>query len=83
LKVCNILAILLLLYGYGDGTQKERDIRRPKKAEMKFMRRRAEYSLLQHRRNEDILELKPKTVKKKFIQYKQNWIYQCQQDGRG
>jgi hypothetical protein len=29
----------------------------PKTAEMKFMRRTAEYSLLDHRRTEDVLEL--------------------------
>jgi len=37
-------------------TLKQRDIRRLKTAEMKFTRRTSEYSLLDHRRNEDILE---------------------------
>jgi hypothetical protein len=40
---------------------------------MKFMSHGAGYNLLDHRRNEDILEeLKAKPVKKKLAQYKQN-----------
>jgi hypothetical protein len=42
---------------------------------MKFMRRTAEYSLLDHRRNEDILEeLKVDSVEKKLARYKQKWL---------
>jgi hypothetical protein len=46
-------------------------MRRPKIAEMTCMRHTAGYSLLDHRRNEDILEeLKVDSVKKKLAQYK-------------
>jgi len=38
LKVCNILAIPLLLYGCEMWTVTQRDIRRLQTAEMKFMR---------------------------------------------
>jgi hypothetical protein len=52
---------------------KQRDIRRLKTAKIKFMRRRAGYSLLDYRRNEDILEeLTVNPVEKKLAQYKQN-----------
>jgi hypothetical protein len=53
----------------------QRDIRRLKAAEMKFMRRTAGYSLLDHRRNEDILEeLRVDPVKKKLAQCKQKCL---------
>jgi hypothetical protein len=39
---------------------------------MEFMRRTAGYSLLDHRGNKDILDLKAEPVEKKFAQYKQN-----------
>jgi hypothetical protein len=54
--VYNISAVSSLPYGCEFWTLKQRDIRRLKTAEMKFMRHRAEYNLLNHRRNEDILE---------------------------
>jgi ABC-type ATPase involved in cell division len=38
------------------GNLKQRDIRRLKTVEMKFMRRTAGYSFLDHRRNGDVLE---------------------------
>jgi hypothetical protein len=44
------------LYGCEVRILNQRDIRRLKAAEMKFIRRTAGYSLLDHRRNEDILE---------------------------
>jgi hypothetical protein len=45
---------------------KQRDIRRLKTAEMKFMKHTAGYSLLDHTRNEDILEeLKVDRVERK------------------
>jgi hypothetical protein len=37
-------------------TLKQRDTRRLKRAEMEFMERTAGHSLLDHRRNEDIVE---------------------------
>jgi hypothetical protein len=58
LKVYNILATPSLLYGCEIWTLKQRDIRKLKKAEVKFMRHTAGYSLFDHRRNEDVEELK-------------------------
>jgi len=52
---------------------KQSDVRRLKTAEMKFMRRTSGYSLLDHRRDEDILELRVDPVEKKLAQYKQNY----------
>jgi len=51
------------------------DTGRPKTAKMKFMGPTAQYSSLEHRWNEDILEeLKEDTVKNKLAQYKQKWL---------
>jgi hypothetical protein len=44
----DILAILLLLYGFEIWTLKQRDVRRLKTVEMKLMRLRAGYTLLDH-----------------------------------
>jgi hypothetical protein len=50
-------------------TVKRRDIRKLRTAEMKFMRLTAGYSLLDHRRNEDILEeIKVHRVEKQLAQ---------------
>jgi hypothetical protein len=47
-------------------------MRRPKTAEMKFIRRTARCGLLDHKRNKDILEeLKVDPAGKKLSQYKQ------------
>jgi hypothetical protein len=47
-----------------NNTLKQRDVRRLKTAEMKFMRCKAGHSLLSHIRNEDILkELKADPIK--------------------
>jgi len=53
-------------------TLKQRDIRGLNTAEMKLMRHTAGYSLLDHRRNEDILEeLTVDPLENKLAQYKQ------------
>jgi hypothetical protein len=59
-------------------------MRRQRTAEMKFMRRAAGHSLLDHRRHEDILEeLKVETVENKLTYYKQTKMAKSsQQDGR-
>jgi hypothetical protein len=62
------LAIRLLLCGCEIWTLKQRDVRRLKAAEIKFMRCTAGYSLLDQRRNVDILEeIKVNGVKKNYI----------------
>jgi len=45
-----------------------------KTAVMKFVGRTAGYSLLNHRRSEDISELRVDPVEKKIAHYKQKWI---------
>jgi hypothetical protein len=48
-------------------------MRRLKTAEIKYVRHTAGYSLLEHRRNEDILEeFRPDPDQKELAQYKQN-----------
>jgi hypothetical protein len=56
MKLYNILAIPTLVCGPEILTQKQRDIRRPKTAEMKFMRHTARQSLLFQGRYESTLE---------------------------
>jgi hypothetical protein len=59
------LSVPSLSYGSEVWTLKQRDIRRLKTAEIIFMRTTAGYSLLDHRRNEDILrELKVEPAKR-------------------
>jgi hypothetical protein len=53
---------------------KQREIRRLKTAEMKFMRCTVGYNLLDPRRNENISENLTDTVKKKLAQYKQKCL---------
>lgn len=53
-------------------TLKQSNIRRL--AEIKFMRHKAGTSLLHHRRNEDISELKGDRVEKKSAQHKHKWL---------
>jgi hypothetical protein len=57
LNVCNI-SYLITLNAYEIFTLKQGDIRRLRASKMKFMKNTAGYNLLDHRRNEDILELK-------------------------
>jgi hypothetical protein len=70
----NILPIQSLLYVREFWTIKQIDVRRLKTAEMKFMGHTTGYSLLDHRRNEDVLELKVNSVENKLSQYKQKWL---------
>jgi hypothetical protein len=69
-KVYNILTASPLLYDCAAWTLKQRDIRRIKGAEMKFVRSTAGCTP-DHRRNEDILkELKVDPVEKELAQNK-------------
>jgi hypothetical protein len=51
MKVFNTISIPPILYGCKIWTLKQRDVRRLKTEEMKFMRNTAGYRLLEHRRN--------------------------------
>jgi hypothetical protein len=60
---------------------KQRYIRRLKTVEMKFMRHTAGYSLLHHRRNENILEEhKSRPSRKEISTIQPGLITLCQQD---
>jgi hypothetical protein len=72
LEVYNILSTPSLLSGRKIWTLILTDVR-CKAAEMKFMRPTGVYSLLDHGRSEDILELNVDAMKK-IAQYKQKWL---------
>ena len=68
------LARPVLTYGSEAWTIRQADERRLTTAEMRFMRRTAGYSLLDHKRNEDILkELKVDSIIQHTEQYRLNW----------
>jgi hypothetical protein len=76
LKVYYIFATPSLLQGSEIWTSKQRDERRLKTAEMKFVTCTRGCSFLNHTRNEDILkELKVGSVKNILVQHKQKWLY--------
>jgi hypothetical protein len=56
LKLYKTLALPALLYGSEIWTIKQFDKNRLRTAEMKYLRRTAEYTLLDHKRNEEILQ---------------------------
>ncbi|KAJ4438169.1 hypothetical protein ANN_14108 [Periplaneta americana] len=54
---------------------KEKDMNRIKATEMKFFRRTAEYTLLDRKRNEEMLEqLQVESVEEKISRYKFKWL---------
>jgi hypothetical protein len=56
MKIYNTLAIPTLIYGSEIWTLTQQDKSRLKASEMKFLRRTAGYTLLDHKKNEDILQ---------------------------
>jgi hypothetical protein len=56
MKIYNTLAIPTLIYGSEIWTLTQEDKSRLKASEMKFLRRTAGYTLLDHKKNEDILQ---------------------------
>jgi hypothetical protein len=68
LLVRDTLTASLLLYGCEVWTLEGIGVKKLKTAEMNFIRYTAGYNLLDHRRNEDILE---DPIKQKLAQYKQ------------
>ncbi|XP_067138864.1 uncharacterized protein [Centruroides vittatus] len=75
LKLYKTLAIPTLLYGSKIWVLKKKDIKRLQAAEMRFMRRTAGYTLLDHRRNEDILEeLHMRELIEKLFTYRGKWL---------
>ncbi|KAJ4437338.1 hypothetical protein ANN_17477 [Periplaneta americana] len=62
-------------YGSEIWSLKKKDVNRIKATEMKFLRRTAGYTLLDRKRNEEILEqLEVESVEEKISRYKFNWL---------
>ncbi|KAJ4428270.1 hypothetical protein ANN_24287 [Periplaneta americana] len=69
------IPVPILLYGREIWVLKQRDISRLRAAEMKYLRRTAGYTLLDHKRNEDILqELKMQPLEEKIAEYRNRWL---------
>jgi hypothetical protein len=74
-KLCNTLALPVLLYGGETWTIKARDARRITAAAMKYMRRTAGYTCSDHKTNTQIAkELKITSILDKLLEHKRNWI---------
>jgi hypothetical protein len=77
IKVYNTLALPTLLYSSENWTIKTRDATRITAAEMKYIRRGAEYTWIDHKRNTEIAKVLNITpVLDKIQDYKRNWIRQ-------
>ena len=75
MKLYNILALPVLLYGSETWTVKAMDARRITAAEMKYMRRTAGYTWIDYKTNVQIAqELKITQVLDKLLEYKRSWI---------
>jgi hypothetical protein len=75
IKLCNTLALAVLLYGSETWTVKARDTSRISAAEMKYMRRTAGYTGTDYKTNTQIAkELKITQILDKLLEYKSNWI---------
>jgi hypothetical protein len=76
------LALATLLYGSEIWTLKQCDKNRLRTAEMKYLRRTAGYTLLDFKRNEEILEeLHVTSLEEKLCTYRHKWfwhVYQMQ-----
>ena len=75
IKLCNTLALPVLLYGSEIWTIKASDARRITAAEMKYMRRTAGYTWADNKTNTQIgKELKISPILYKLLEYKRSWI---------
>jgi hypothetical protein len=75
IKVYNALTLLILLYGSENWTFRQKDKKRLISIETNFFKRTVEYTLSDHRRNEEILEeLKLEPAEEKLRRYKSNWL---------
>jgi len=75
IKLYNILALPVLLYGSETWTIKTRDARRIKEAEIKYMRRRAGYTLTDYKTNAQIAkEFKITPILDKLLECNKSWI---------
>jgi hypothetical protein len=75
IKLYTTLALPVLLFGSETWTIKVRDARRITAAEMKYMRRTAQYTRTDYKTNSHIAkELEITPVLDKLLEYKRNWI---------
>lgn len=75
LKAYKVLARPVLMYGSEAWTVRNSDVQRLTTAEMRFLRRTAGYSLLDHKRNELITkELKITPIYEHLNHYRQKWL---------
>ncbi|KAJ4434296.1 hypothetical protein ANN_22848 [Periplaneta americana] len=75
LKAFKVLARPVLMYGSEAWTVRNSDVQRQTTAEMRFLRRTAGYSLLDHKRNELITkELKITPIYEYLNHYRQKWL---------
>jgi hypothetical protein len=73
MKVYNTLVLPMLLYGSEIWTLSKKDTKQVPSIQIKIFRRRAGYTLFDHKRNEEILEqmkVEPVNVKLRIIQTK-------------
>jgi len=76
IKLYNTLALPVSLYGSETWIIKARDARRITAAEMKYMRRTAEYTWTDYKTNSHIAkEFEITPVLDKLLEYKRNWIH--------
>jgi hypothetical protein len=75
MKIYNTLAIPTLTYESEIWTLTQQDKSRLKASEMKFLRRTARYTLLDHKKNDDIIQgLNTTSVLEKITKYRHNWV---------
>jgi hypothetical protein len=74
LKLYKTLALPTLLYSSEIWTIKQCDKNMLGTAEMKYLRRTAEYTLLDHKRNGKILKLHVTPLEEKLCTYRHNWF---------
>ncbi|KAJ4443944.1 hypothetical protein ANN_05733, partial [Periplaneta americana] len=75
IKLYKNLALPTLLYGSEIWVRKQRDISRLRSAEKKYLRRTAGYTLLDHKRNKDILQkLNMQPLEEKITEYRNRWL---------
>jgi hypothetical protein len=75
LKLYKTLALPTLLYGSDIWTIKQCDKNKIRTAEMEYLRRTAEYALLNHKRNKEILEeLHVTPLEIKLCTYRHKWF---------
>jgi hypothetical protein len=75
IKLCNTLALPVLLYSSKTWTVKSTDSRRISAAEMKYMKRTTGYTWTDYKTNTQIAkELKITPILGKLLEYKRKWI---------